>query len=115
MSQNENAVCLPLGQEVRWDIGRRHVSNGNAVDLRTEQEAIDAVGADDGLNGGQLVTMLCGDGVEVIGHPTSALESGENGQTADHGELSGRHGFGQRGQRCHQRCQPGAHQTRTVS
>ena len=87
MSQNEHAVCLPLGQEVWCDVTRRNVSDGDAVDLRAEEEPIDAVGADDGLNGGQLVTMLCGDGVEVIGHPMSALESGENGQTADHGEL----------------------------
>jgi hypothetical protein len=98
MGQYEDAVCLPLGQEVRWDVARRHVSNGNAVDLRTEEEPIDAFRADNGLNGGRLVTVLRGHGVEVIGHPMSTLESGENGQTADDGELSDRDRLGQGGQ-----------------
>ena len=41
MSQNKDAVCLPLWQEVRCDVARRHVSNGDAVDLRTEEEPVD--------------------------------------------------------------------------
>ncbi len=78
MGQNEDAVCLLLGQEFRWDVTCGYVSNRDAVDLRSEEEPIDAVGADHGLNCRHLVTVLRGDSVEVIGDPMSALESGQN-------------------------------------
>ena len=69
MGQYEDTVCLPLRQEFRRDVARRHVSNGDAVDLRSEEKPIDAIGADDRLNGGRLVTMLRSNGVEVVSEP----------------------------------------------